>query len=348
MHTRNNFDAIRLLAALLVVAGHSWALKGQADPRVLGAPASYLGVCIFFIISGYLVTDSWQRDPRALPFFLKRSLRIFPALAVVVVASTFVLGPLITQLSIAQYLSSPVLVEYLRCIALYISFNLPGTFVANPVPNAVNGSLWSLPVEFACYVTVPLAAYVIRAPERRALAVGVLGAIGGLLSVYVWAYGLNIRFIFYATDWISAPFVMVYFFAGACIRLLGDKIPLRIDVAIAGLVAITALYAFTGKFIPPIYWFVLSYAIITFGHASFPITRNAAQYGDFSYGVYLYAFPVQQTVIQYCPWANPLVVFALASIASLALAALSWHLIEHPALRLKGVVVASPSLTQAT
>ena len=121
-----------------------------------GTPIAVFGVCIFFGISGYLVTDSWLRTPVLPVFVWKRFLRIWPALFVVVVLTTFVFGPLVTRIPLTDYFSSAQTWGYLGNAAFVFVPGLPGVFDAPPLAGFVNGPLWSLPVEVACYGTVPL------------------------------------------------------------------------------------------------------------------------------------------------------------------------------------------------
>ena len=156
MSKNNNFDLLRLFGAALVVYGHSYPLTGAAAPGFAANPVGTIGVKIFFVVSGYLVAQSWVRDSHLVRFAVRRGLRIFPALTVVVLVSVFFLGPVFTSLPLDEYFPHPLTSAYLRNIVLYISYALPGVFEHNTYPAAVNGSLWSLPAEFAMYLLTPL------------------------------------------------------------------------------------------------------------------------------------------------------------------------------------------------
>lgn len=152
---KNNFDILRLIAAVMVIYSHSYALCGKTE---LGPPfyqQSYggLGVAIFLIISGFLVTLSWSRSENLKVFLKARFLRIFPALIFVIFATTFIMGPLVTSLPVSQYFKNPETYQYLKNITLFdIRYNLPGIFTDNIYKGAVNGSLWSLEYEFTFYL----------------------------------------------------------------------------------------------------------------------------------------------------------------------------------------------------
>ena len=152
VHRANNFDALRLFAALLVIWGHQFAIMGRPVPLILGGnEPGAVGVVMFFAISGYLVTLSWLADPHLLRFAARRALRIWPALCVVVLLCIVVLGPLVTTLPQAAYWKSAGTWDYLSNIWLKTRYALPGVFDGNPVASSVNGPLWTIPLEVTCY-----------------------------------------------------------------------------------------------------------------------------------------------------------------------------------------------------
>jgi peptidoglycan/LPS O-acetylase OafA/YrhL len=328
----NNFDAIRLLGALLVLVGHAYPLHAAgSNPGVFGVSIETLGLILFFSLSGFLITTSWTRDPRLLPYLAKRSLRIFPALIVLVALSMFVLGPLLSTLSVSEYFSAPSVWEYAKNIVLFPVYGLPGVFDSNPYPGAVNGSLWSLPPEFACYLAVPLVALL---PARvRAYTFLLLAAISGLLSTIPAVQQAHI--VVWGTDLAQAASVWPYFFAAAGIAHLRGRLPVRLDLGFVALLLAALLVAISPAIGIPLLWFLLPYAVISFGAERTPVLSRAGRFGDFSYGMYLYAFPAQQTILLIAPQlpfrASVLVTLAVTTVFAVA----SWHLVEKPALRLK-------------
>ena len=161
----DNLTALRLLAACMVLYGHGFVFLGLPEPMFMQwLPLGPLGVYIFFSISGYLVAQSWERDPSVFRFLIRRTLRIFPALFVCTVLSVCVLGPLLTEVTQTEYWKSEHTRGYFTNLYLYITYYLPGVFTSNKLPNAVNGSLWSLPVEFAMYLLIVIIGFV-RAPK---------------------------------------------------------------------------------------------------------------------------------------------------------------------------------------
>jgi peptidoglycan/LPS O-acetylase OafA/YrhL len=328
----NNFDAIRLLGAILVLVGHAYPLHSvPGNPGVFGFSIETLGLILFFSLSGFLITVSWHGDPRLLAYLGKRSLRIFPALIVVVLLSMFVLGPTLSQLSVAGYFADSTLWAYLKNVVLFPAYGLPGVFQSIPYPGAVNGSLWSLPPEFACYLMVPIVAFLPLV--ARSIAFLVLGMASGIASSLLSTNGVHI--VIWGTDLSQATSVWPFFLVGAGIALARTWLPLRVDF---GFIAIT-LGAIVASVSPALgtylWWFVLPYAIIAFGSTRTPVVSRVGRFGDFSYGMYLYAFPVQQSVIFLAPQLSFRVSVAATLAITFVLAVASWHLVEKPALILK-------------
>lgn len=266
------FDWLRLLGALAVVLGHSYVLLDQPPPMIGTAALHSVGVMLFFFVSGYLITGSWLSDPHLIRFATKRALRIMPALLVVVWITTFVLGPLIT--SDTTYLWKSETWTYLWRNSLLLPFHqLPGVFESNP-SSAVNGSLWTLPVEVFMYAMTPL---LIFAGRWAALAFGVL----------LFLYPINAEVVGFGLQ--GASSVIPFYLLGACLRLSNIQIP---------------------------------------NLGAYPLPA------DISYGVYLTAFPVQQTLIHLFPSID---VFSL-TLGTLAIVAplgwLSWIYVEKPMLGL--------------
>lgn len=156
-HHKNNFDFVRVMAAFCVIVSHQFALTGATEPTVLNVHSlGGFGVLIFFSISGYLVAKSWDMDPNAFRFLTKRFLRIWPALAIVILLSALLLGPSFTALSLREYFQHPYFVDYLNNLRLSLRDQLPMSFSGSPLPYAINGSLWTIPIEVKCYALMGL------------------------------------------------------------------------------------------------------------------------------------------------------------------------------------------------
>jgi len=319
---RNNFDALRIAAALAVVIGHAWPLTGvPAAPRLGGHLIYHDAVYVFFAISGFLIASSWARSPRPLGFLRNRALRIFPALALVVLVTVFAIGPAVT--TSPDYFARAETWGYLGNIILVAQYELPGVFEANPV-TAVNGSLWTLGAEFACYLGVLLVGVAVRriAPAVFAALFVLLvtvSLIPGALPPGMGAVTTAMAF-FAAGAVIASPTVARWVLPGPALAALAVWL-------VVGAVSIEA-----GKVLA---WLVVPYLVIALGIRSTPVLRDAGRFGDFSYGLYLWAFPVQQLVVVWLGslalWFDLLIVVPL----TLVLAVASWHLVERRALALK-------------
>lgn len=330
---RNNFDFLRCMAAIMVIYGHGWMLSGAGGPGLWGVPFARVGLDVFFAISGYLVTGSWERGPRLGRFLANRSLRIFPGLIACVLLSALLLGPLVTTLPTAEYLRDGRTWGYLRNIALYQQLRLPGVFERLREGSAVNGSLWSLLPEFLCYLTVPALGLLPRRARLAALALG--GAACGGLGLWLFEGHEGPSFQFYGA---STEYMLVqvpFFFAGAGLRLLETRgrALYRADLALLCFTLNYGVSSWLSWGCIPLEWLTTPYMVITVGRLSAPLLCQASRWGDCSYGLYLYAFPVQQLVLERLPGDRYPIWTCLAATVPLAL--LSWHLIERPALSFK-------------
>lgn len=334
----NNLDALRLLGAAAVILGHAYHLTGRPllIPGLFGYPVQTLGVVVFFSISGYLITASWSRSPSVVSYTAARALRIFPALVVVVLITVFVLGPLVTTQTVGQYFDNPRTLHYLVNIVMQPQYDLPGVFATDvPYPNAVNGSLWTLPAELFCYLMVPLLCLVPRFARpvtfAAALVVSlVLAAIPAVDSPVIWGTRVS-----------DAALMWVFFAAGALLRLAHERWRglFRTDVAVVLGLAYLMLSALQPTWTTRISWIALPYIVLTIGLASTPYVRRAARYGDLSYGMYLVGFPVQQLVVVYVGVVAMSLNLVLVVGISAVLALVSWHLVEAPSMRLKNRLV---------
>jgi peptidoglycan/LPS O-acetylase OafA/YrhL len=326
-----HYDLLRLLAAFLVFAGHQKALTGHPEPAFLGFVTwGEVAVGIFFSLSGYLVSESWRRDPSAPRYLLRRALRLLPGLFGVVLFSALVLGPILSPLPLREYLSHPYALDYLRNLALNVRFPLPQVFATNPVPHVVNGSLWTLPMEVGCYLALLL---VLRPwPRLRS------GWFLWPLAIGLWLTDLLVpqgtTWILYSTNWRIAVHFASYFFFGVALRLAAP--PRFSPVPAAMLAAVVLMFGANSR---AGYWsapLCITLLVIGTARMSAAPSRWATRFGDLSYGLYLYAFPMQQAFIA-SGYAldNPRRGFVAAWLGTVLCAFVSWHAIEKPALRWK-------------
>jgi peptidoglycan/LPS O-acetylase OafA/YrhL len=334
MSRRNNFDFLRLFAALLVIYGHAYPLLGATDPSFAVNSVQTIGVKIFFSISGYLVALSWYHDPNAWRFFLRRVTRIFPALVVVILITGLVAGPFLTEIKLSDYFLNARLRQYMLNIFLDISYDLPGVFRTNIYPIAVNGSLWTLPAEISMYVAFPIIASIGTLIYRPRLFVLITTIVFCILSFYLQATVPNGRLVLYNSDVFSFLLVCPYFLVGACFAVYDTKRFLNIYVSLM-LIFILEMFQTSALVKEIMLLLILPYVSIAFGVGT-SVLSAISRIGDLSYGIYLYGFPVQQTVVHFIgsrggPWAN----FWISSLVAGLLAFGSWHLIEKNALKLK-------------
>lgn len=328
--SKNNLNIVRFIAAGMVLYSHSYSLLGLREPLFLSwMPLGPLGVFIFFIISGYLISESWDRDAHFSRFFYRRLLRIIPGLVICTLLTVFILGPLLTTLSLKDYFTNPHTRGYFQNIILHIVYYLPGVFEHNRIPNAVNGSLWSLPVEFIMYIILALVG-VLHGNRWCIASLAIISAIVSLL----WAQVSQEMLVFYNFDLRQAFLCGTYFWIGACIHKFELKKNLTLSAGMLALIIMLCLEPWT-KYLSMASWVLLPIVVLSFGFAYSPWLNRLSNNGDYSYGVYIYAFPVQQTIVYLWPNINIGAYMIICFVITLLLAILSWHLVEKRALLLK-------------
>lgn len=328
------FDGVRLVAALAVLYSHCYPLTGREGDEPLGRATGgavgfgEIAVYAFFAISGYLVTQSWFRDPSSARFMARRALRILPGLAFVIVGSVVVIGPLTSALALQDYLAQPESWTYLAKMLVFpTQLGLPGTFTDNPFSGVVNGSLWTLRLEFALYLAVTVLGMLGLLRWRwvsAGLAAGCLG-VNAALTGTSWLGGVPFAHQLAVLSANAVPFFIGVGLAQGDLAVVGGWI-----VAIA--LALSTMAALGTPAFTPLLLVTLPLAVILLARSG---SCDLGRVGDLSYGTYLWAFPVQQTIVHFLPGMGPLPLFALAGTATILLAALSWHLIEKRALALK-------------
>lgn len=324
----NNLTSLRWIAALLVFYGHAFIFMGLPRPLFLGfLELGPLGVYIFFSISGYLIAQSWDSDPNALRFLTRRFLRIFPGLVAVTLLTIFILGPAFTTLPLDAYFSSRFTWQYFLNIALRISYYLPGVFADNLYPNAVNGSLWSLTTEFSMYLLLLLLG-ITRLPRLATMGVTVTM----MLLIEFWARRAPML-VFYATDLRQFAFCGVYFWVGATFYRYDLQRFFTLSNVCVAAIALLALTRWPAAFNTGM-WILLPFVTLGFGLATGSCLALMTRH-DYSYGIYIYAFPIQQAAAAWWPRMDFGLYLLVTLIATLLCAAVSWNFVERPALALK-------------
>jgi peptidoglycan/LPS O-acetylase OafA/YrhL len=326
----NNFNLLRMFAASGVLVSHAYPislgtyamqplttlLKGQA----LGS----MSVLIFFVISGFFIARSFARRLSVSSFIRARALRLFPALAVML-ASTVLVCSLLTSASPSVYwVAAP---EYfLRNVTFYFPiYELPGVFETNPFGAAINGSLWTLRCEVTFYMGVAI--------------VGLLGFLDRPMLFSLLFVGFTVfcgitMFLDFDKRIEALILLALAFAIGVSFWVWRDRIPLSPVLAVVGLI-LTAL-AWPTPLFDMFLVSAVSYAVFVFGYAKLPIVAAYTRLGDYSYGTYVYAFPIQQGVAWF-GIISPLENIAIALPLTLICAVLSWHYVEATALKMKRI-----------
>jgi peptidoglycan/LPS O-acetylase OafA/YrhL len=330
----NNFDAIRLFAALTVLYTHAFLLTIGANPTdflyAVSGGQTYFGdfaIGVFFVLSGFLIAQSWMRYPDLTSFARNRALRIMPALAVVVLAAVFIIGPVVSTLPANEYFAEGQTWRYLlNVLFLYRNDMLPGVFADASYAPIVNMPLWTLKFEVLCYALIALLGACRMLTARGCLLI-VLACM--VMSLIVES---SVNSLF--ENFLRQFSVMgAWFFGGAFFAAAADRIRLNAALAISG-AAILGLTLTSAGF-DQAFAFAGAYLVLFIGLTSLGAVRHAGRFGDFSYGVYIWSWPIQQIAAIYAAPDSPMIVLAISLPATLAMACLSWNFIEKPALRLK-------------
>jgi peptidoglycan/LPS O-acetylase OafA/YrhL len=333
---RNNFNLVRLLAALCVLVSHSFALStGNPDneplARSLGISLGSLAVVVFFITSGYLVGGSLLSRGDPARFVAARVMRIYPALIVVIVLSALVLGPLLTELPVARYFARSDTYRYVLTngVAIFgVDFYLPEVFQHNPYRGNVNGSLWTLRFELWMYVLL-LAAWLATAARGFVAAFAVIvGCLVVAGTAFYWQSPALVPSATSASEklaWLTPMFLL-----GVAAHLLRDRIELSWPFVALAFAALIAAALAGQPYFKAAYPLCFAY-IVLFVVYGLPALKWV-QHQDYSYGLYIYGFVVQQILADIVPGLGVLAMTGLAAVLALACATASWHFIEKPAL----------------
>lgn len=338
----NNFNLFRLIAAWSVLVSHSFAIVSGdpgTEPLVqwLGVTPASLAVDAFFFTSGFLVTNSLVANSGAgvrglLRFALARIFRIYPALIVMVLLTIVLLGLFFTPMPLREVLRHEQTTWYLlKNSTLFwgTTGSLPGVFADLPLRNVINGSLWTLPFEVRMYVALGglwllLAALAGHRKKVFQLLI-VLVALGALVT--------HLSALLLEGQLDQRRRLTFLFFAGAACWLFRHSITLTTRNFVILALAVGAS-TFDKTAFALVYHLSLSYLMLWIAYVPGGVLRRFNRLGDFSYGLYIWAFPVQQAIVSLNPGIGPGLHILYSTAVTLLFAILSWHLIEKPALRL--------------
>lgn len=325
----NNFNIIRFIAAFMVIYGHMSSIMGMPAQTVLAQRSSTIGVKAIFTISGYLIAKSFLSDSHYGRFMTRRCLRIFPPLILLVFLTAFGLGTLISEVPAKAYLLDRGTRQYLMNILLHPVYSLPGVFTKCPYPNAVNGSLWTLPVEFLLYLTLPCVIAVFKKLDFLKIGMAITAGLTLILSLVQLAFYENARLVIWGTNWVSAVALLPYYFAGCLFAMPDMKKYLNVQVSIL-LMALAALCSTNILVNELAVAIALPYFVLSVGLMPNAVFARFFEKADLSYGIYLYGFPIQQVLYQLlAPTGIGVLELSLVSFAAASLCAfISWHVLE--------------------
>ena len=336
---KNNFNCIEFIAALTVIASHAFAVTGRAGHEWLAHQTKgvfsfgALAVSVFFIISGYLVSASYERSGSFLKYCLNRVVRVWPGMVLVTLLSVYVLGVCFTTLPLSDYLSDKGTKAYLQNMNLFKGprWFLPSVFSENHM-KAVNGSIWTIPYQMYLYVFLGILGL-----SRLLRNKGVLFVI--FISIIVMhCFGEK---VFPETFAPRAKFLLLslkpmlrlamYFTAGMTAYRFRDDIELSIQNLLCALVLLAVFFVFQTYFAGMA---IAGTYIVLYVAYRTPCVHSF--FFGLSYGIYIFGFPAQQTVVALFGGKMPTYLNTVLSIPLTVLVAwLSFSLVETPLARLK-------------
>jgi peptidoglycan/LPS O-acetylase OafA/YrhL len=342
------FDFLRIFLAVSVLATHSVLIAQGNVHQFESKPATlfyWVILPLFFALSGFLITGSAMRL-RLKDFLINRGIRIVPALAVDICIAALIIGPIFTTLPLREYFTRYEFYSYFANVTGIIHYILPGVFEHNPDYATVNGSLWTVPFEIGCYAI--MSGFIMSGVlNRRGMAL----AVAAVTTAYIsFTYRPDFHVLdllgdrlhtlmdhFFAT---KGNFLYSYFMAGSMFYLFRYHIlyqPRWLVLCVAVFVAAAyGVFDFLpGLTVKLLLMPVVIYILVYVGMLRIP-PLPVYHRGDYSYGVYLYGYPIQQVIVTLWPGVtSPLLHFAISLPVVTLLAMFSWHCIEKPILRLR-------------
>ena len=328
----NNFNLIRMIAATAVLVSHAYPIslgEGALEPLslILHFSLGTLAVLTFFAISGFFISQSFDRKNGLVDFWVARFLRIYPGLTVVLLLAALVLGPIFTTLSKGSYFLQPATIWYLpRNLSLkWLQDDLPGVFSQNPYGTPINGSLWSLFYEVACYCIVAIIG-TLSLTQRNWTFVSFLVVYG---IAYVTLKFFGGHFLEHGTvanfHELTLPFIL-----GMAFYHFRRILPMNLFACV--ILCVATLVTYDGFWFKEVFVISWCYIIFYLGYLPFARLKVYNHLGDYSYGMYIYAFPCEQ--IGAALWKNisPLALIAISFPITLIFAMASWHYMESWAL----------------
>lgn len=326
MNNKNCFDFLRFFFAVNILLAHLSELS-QNNKLFFLSTISYPNIAVkgFFVISGFLVAKSYVSTPSIREYFIKRAKRILPAYVLIIFLSVFTLF-IFSSYEFIEYFSSIDTYKYLGWNLIFMNFMhpcLPGLFEKNLLCS-VNGALWTLKVEEGFYIVLPLLFYVIKNTKKTFLV---------LVSLYI----LSLIYWFVMSSYVNKPLLakqlpgyLSYFVVGIFLFLnLSSIVKFKKVILIFSMLVLLGYYFFSFTIIV-LYPAAFGCIVIITGY-SIPFFNNFGKYGDFTYGLYIYHFPIIQVFRQYNLFQkyNALLMAMVVIAITLLFAVFSWFFIER-------------------
>jgi Predicted acyltransferases len=338
-YKKNNFDFLRLIFASFVIVTHSYPLSGIRESdflyQISNGQVSFsdIGVKGFFVISGFLIFQSLQRSDNILEYYWKRFLRLFPALFIVLLL-TVILVPFVYKSSTPIFQNKSLLTYIPRNLILYrTQLAITGVFETNRYKSVINGSLWTISYEFTMYIILSV---LILFKNKKIITKSIL------FVFFIFLLILNIFFFEkfkeygYLLNYGKLLDLSVFFIAGALLAAVDiEKMKRKKELLI--LISILVIASIYYCFYNYLKYLSIPIFILVLGLTPFSFIHNIGnKIGDLSYGIYIYGFPVQQTLMYYFRL-NYLELMIYSMVVSCFFAYFSWHFIEKNALKLKKI-----------
>lgn len=326
---KNNLDLVRIIVATMVIWSHAFALNfgdGANEPLFRFLKVTYageLGVNIFFFMSGLLVTNSILTKKSVSQFIISRFFRIFPALLVLIILTVFIIGPLISTLPAGEYFRQTSTWTYLyQNLYLKTNYLLPGCFETNIWASDVNGSLWTLTYEVACYIFL-VSIFIVTKGSTR-----IINTI--IYAIVILAFlPNNLLLAIFNRDFIIATIPMACFAVGAFFAVNKEKINLDFNL-LAGMSLLSLIFWRYSTMIDIIFPITMSVFFLLFA-TNKTVLKLMPKY-DISYGLYIWHFVIQQIVFLYFGQMNVYLFFLITFLLTAAMSLLSYIFIEHGAI----------------
>lgn len=337
---KNNFDFLRLLFACFVIITHSYTLSGSEKADFLCQISngyltfSYFGVKGFFVISGYLIFQSFQRSESVTNYMWKRILRLFPAL-IVVLLLTVLLVPLVYESNIPILKNREFLTYFPNNLILYRNqYHIAGVFESNPYKSSINGSIWTIAYEFTMYLLLALL-FVFKKKELfLKWTLILLFSLLVVANIYFYEDFEKINFILNGLNLID---LSCFFIGGSLLSIFkienfrNKKLMLLMTLGALILSIYFDFYNFSKHIILPFLFLLIGLIPVKY------VYDVGNKIGDLSYGIYLYGFPIQQTLMYFFKFNYfELIIFSLP--ISIFFAYFSWNIIEKKALSFKNLI----------